>query len=107
MKVVNFHQDYSKLNSIKFATLRWDRKGETKYPKDEVCLIKSPSKLFKAKCFHVTATYLKDICDEFLTADTDTDSREQAIRHLQDYYPELNEDSVLTAYFFKRIGDDS
>lgn len=102
MKVVRFAKDYSKLELDEFTTLRLEGK-KSKYAVNKEYKVVTPTKEFIVKCNHVTTDYLKDIFDGFLMQDTDTKSREEAIYLLKTYYPDLTEDNVLTAIWFKKV----
>lgn len=100
IKVVKFNQDFKKLDLSEFATLR---KDSNKFTKGRVYRIKSPNHDYLAECTHITAEYLKNVCDEFLIKDTDTESREEAIDLLKSFYPDITEESVILGVFFKKV----
>lgn len=103
IKEVKFAKDYKKLEQHEFATLRLEPK-ESKFKKNEEYKVVTPTREFNVVCTHITASHLKMISTPFLMNDTDEPTRERAIAHLSKYYPELNEETVLTAIFLKKIG---
>lgn len=65
-----------------------------------VCKIQTPTRAFKA----ILVMKRKDLLSEFetdiLTEDTATDSREEALAVLQEYYPDLEEDGEVQMLWF-------
>jgi len=102
MEVVKFAKDFSKLNSDEFQTIRMPNK---KVKENDIVLIKSPKKEFKAKCTFRERLRLDHIFDEFLMKDTNTKSIEDAIEVLREFYPLLGWGSeVVILTFSKDIG---
>lgn len=104
LKVVNFREDYSKLNKKEFSTIRLSdtTAPDWKYEIGEICIIKSPSQCFKAKVIERDCDYLESYNESFLTKDTDTKTKNEAINHLKGYYPDLEDMTELSVYFFER-----
>ncbi|MEJ1731469.1 hypothetical protein SMA90_34610, partial [Escherichia coli] len=63
-------------------------------------MIKSPSMEFKAVIVRKITILVKDIETTVLTYDTGTESREEALKALREYYPELQEDSKVQVLWF-------
>lgn len=102
MKTIKFAKDFKKLYNGEFATLRLEGR-QSKYVKNKEYRAITPTKEFIVKCTYITSHYLKNICDEFLMEDTDTNSREEALGVLMGFYPDLTSESVLTAIWFKKV----
>lgn len=101
MEVIRFDMDFSKLDNDEFCTLRLEGQ-KSKYAVNKEYKVVTPTREFIVKCTGITAEFLKYIQDVFLMQDTDTKSREEAIDLLKTYYPNLTDDSVLTAIWFKK-----
>lgn len=103
MKTVKFNKDFSKLNQNKFGTLRKAPEGQNiPYAENNVYKIESPSMKFKAKCTGIHVVRLEDVSTTFLVYDTDTNSREDALTILKEFYPDLSEKDIFLGIFFER-----
>lgn len=102
MKTIKFAKDFNKLEDDEFSTLRLEGK-QSKYSVNKEYKVVTPTKEFIAKCGYITSTYLKDISDDFLMQDTDTDTRDEALGVLMGFYPDLTPESVLTCIWFKKV----
>lgn len=101
MKVIRFAQDFPKLQDDFFSTIRMP-------PKDlrtgQEVLIKSPSWEFKAilikKSTDSLKNLVKDLQTEVFTRDTGTESLDEALDVLRNYYPDLQEDDLMQVLWF-------
>lgn len=97
MKTIRFARDFPKLENIFFTTIRTHPKVMRT---GTVCKIKTPTRTFKA----ILVMKRKDLLSEFetdiLTEDTATDSREEALAVLREYYPDLEEDNEVQVLWF-------
>lgn len=87
MRTIKFGQDFRKLQEDFFTTIRMP-------PKDlrsgEIVLIKTPTTEFKGIIIKHNTHILNDICTDLLMDDTGTESREDAIMVLREFYPTLD-----------------
>lgn len=93
-KILIFSNNWSKLNSEFFTTIRRRKKilpGET-----IKVMVKTTNTEFSVKCLLVDKVLLKDIPTVFLCYDTDTTTREEAIGVINSFYrnPILPDDFV-------------
>lgn len=102
-KLLKFDKNYSKLDSPVFATLRLNPPNKSKYVKNKEYMVKSPGQTFVAECIMILEGQLRNLGDDFLMADTDTESRQEAIEELRRYYPELKKDTLMTCYWFEKL----
>lgn len=97
MEIIKFARDYPKLQDDVFSTIR---KSPKKLRTGQKVLIKSPNHEFKAIIITARREYLRDIGTGDLTNDTSTESREEALMILREYYPDLDEDSLVQMIWF-------
>lgn len=97
MKTIRFARDFPKLENIFFTTIRTPPKVMRT---GTVCKIQTPTRTFKA----ILVMKRKDILSEFetdiLTIDTATESRDEALAVLREFYPDLQEDSEVQVLWF-------
>lgn len=97
MTTIKFAKNYKKLQDNFFTTIRTPPKN---LRTGQTCIIQSPSEEFKAILVRKINILVKDIETSVLTYDTDTESREEALVVLREYYPELREDSSVQVLWF-------
>lgn len=102
-QILRFAKDYTKLEQKEFSTLRLEPKGKTKYSVGKYYQAITPSRRFIVQCTHITAERLKMIQTSFLMTDTDTGSRDDALKELREFYPDLSKNTVLSCIFFKQV----
>lgn len=97
MKTIRFAKDYLKFNEVFFTTIRLPPKP---LRTGTVCIMKTPTKTFKAILVMNRMHRICEIETSMLILDTDTHSREEALAVLQEYYPDLQEDSMVQVLWF-------
>lgn len=75
---------------------------ESKFRKGKIYMVKAPGCSFVAECIMVMEGRLGNIGDDLLMFDTDTDTRQDAIESLREYYPDLKKNSLLTCFWFEK-----
>lgn len=100
MKTIKFGKLYPKLQGRWFNTIRKTTELEEGM---EVQVI-SPMERFKSRVTFIKETTLDRIPTSTLTYDTDTLTREEALRELQLYYPYLSMQSSVVLVGFERLG---
>ncbi len=111
MKVIKFDKDYKKLENYDFTTIR-DHNKEIFL--EEIVLIKTPTKSFKAEVTGLAKLPLKDIGCDLIAKDLDLEEEwlngtvmfEDLLESLQEIYHGLTWDSVVFAYSFMRIQEE-
>ena len=93
---LTFAKDYKKLSLPAFSTIRL----KDKYKIGDKLFLKTPTQKNYVVLINKIQKKLADIPSEFLTFDTDTDSRENAIKDLKKYYPELTDQTECWIYRF-------
>lgn len=109
MKSINFSEYYGKLYQRCFETIRLDTELEV----DEKVWVKVNRKnQFTAWVCDIDHKKIKELPTNFLTKDTDTETRSEAIEELRRFYPDLDEetevviiDLMITDTFFVDTGD--
>ncbi|MDY9922759.1 hypothetical protein [Methanobacterium sp.] len=104
MKTIKFAKDYQKLQDDFFSTIRTPPK---ELRSGQECLIQTPIREFKAILIRKITGPVRDIETSDLIYDTNTQSREEALEALREYYPDLEEDSEVQMLWFVpyRSGD--
>lgn len=97
MKTIRFARDFPKLENIFFTTSRTPPKVMRT---GTVCKIKTPTRTFKAILVRKITDLLSEFETDILTEDTATDSREEAMAVLWEFYPDLEEDSEVQMLWF-------
>ena len=103
MKNIKFSQDYSKLNDRVFTTIRrYDR-----YKVGETVSVKTPTKKFYALILHKFKCFAKELHEEFLCYDTDTENLVEAIKVLNSFYKKpINDYEKLTILILKKVKEN-
>jgi len=102
MHVIKFSRDYSKLYTHIFPTIRrYDH-----YPYGEYQVVvkkKGGLEIFFAELILKVKVELKNLPTKFLVYDTDTNTREEAVRMLNSFYrTPIDKNEKLTVLWFKR-----
>ena len=97
IKTVEFSHEYSKLANDVFSTIRLHDKG---LKVGEICNIKTPSRTFKAKLINKDQVKLAELSTEYLTNDTDTETRVEALDVLNSFYSAIEDVTIL---FFEKM----
>ena len=99
--IIKFNRHYSKLSEDCFTTLRLDGKFKV----GNVLTVKSPlHDNFKCMVLRKEQMFLGNVDDEFLIQDTDTNSREEAIKVLNECYKrELLNGEIITIYTIHKM----
>lgn len=109
MKVIKFDRDYSKLNNNNFTSIRDHDKHIFN---NQIVIIKSPTKEFKAKCISWGRVKFSNIPKNVFINDLEFSPvftreslfvHEQALRIIKEIYPNLNLDSFVYLYNFKKV----
>lgn len=107
-RVMNFSQDWSKLDEPLFTTIR-RHKGDLRYVPDETVQVVSPSKRFRARVLFAGDWKLKDIPFSFLEYDLDGKLGEKRadliakLRKLYKWSEPPTERDVVTVYLLKKV----
>jgi len=104
MKTFKFAEDFPKLQDDFFSTIRTPPK---ELRTGQECRIQTPTREFKAILVRKITGPVRDIETSDLIYDTNTQSREEALVVLREYYPGLEEDSEVQLLWFVpyRSGD--
>jgi len=99
MNQIKFSKDFNKLNAPSFTTIRRGHNWKLGHDYEII----TPTKIFKARLQHAMGYSLKDISDEFLMLDTETESREDAEKLLNSFYdkPIGTKEQIYVLLFFK------
>ena len=97
MKTIRFAKDYPKLQDNFFTTIRTPPKP---LRTGTVCIMKTPTKEFKAILMMKRMHPICEIETSILTVDTDTHSREEALAVLREFYPDLEEKNEVQVLWF-------
>lgn len=92
MKIIRFTKDYPKLQHEFFTTIRTPPKN---LRTGQTCIIQSPEGEFKAIMVRKMTLPAREIETSILTYDTDTNSRDEALEVLREYYPKLHGNSIM------------
>ena len=104
MQYIKFTHHYTKLELPVFTTIR--KKGR-KYKPETKVLIKAPKGNFNAVILDVERVKLKDLSTDFLMADTDKKTREDAVKLLNSFYRKpITENEELQVLFIGKILKD-
>lgn len=107
MKVIKFNEDFKKLDSKEFFTIRLNDKD---LKLNETVNIKTPTKEFKAKTTILIYMQLKEVNIQVLCRDLDIDfdyflsnlSHGHLLEGLRKFYPNLERDDMVYIYNFER-----
>lgn len=97
---VEFRRMYRKLQLPFFNTIRRGSKGLSE---GEMVVVRSPLESFRAVVTFVKEVALSEIPSSTLCWDTDTFCREDALEHLQLYYPYLTMNSTVYLIGFRKV----
>jgi len=101
MNYIKFSHEYPKLRETIFPTIRrYDR-----YPSPgTIMTVKTPLETFKATLIEKWKMPLNRISPHFLCYDSNTVTREEAIKRFNSFYRKpLAEDEMLTVLWFRKI----
>lgn len=98
---LKFNRLYTKLEGRWFNTIQ---QGDQGLQVGDTVTIQTPRSSFQVCVRFVKETLLKDIPTSTLTYDTDTTTDEEALKHLQIFYPGLNWYSTVYLIGFERVG---
>lgn len=104
VEIISFSEHYPKLEDPVFTTVRSSDKygGEG----DRVSVVVKGEKEFDAVILLKCTTSLSRLSTQFLTYDTDTDSRREAVEILRKFYDDLDLEGELTVYLLKKISEE-
>lgn len=99
MKPIKFARDFSKLTDPYFTTIR---KQSINLSTGRQYLLQTPTAEFPAILIRQHTYKISEISTKTLTHDTDTDSREEALEVLREFYPDLDENSQVKLLYFTK-----
>ncbi len=97
MNEIKFEKRYKKLDNNRFFTIRTEEKGNKN---TAFKVIADGKEVAIAILTDIKSIHICDITTPFLKMDTNTDSREEALKSLKEHYPDLSENSVVFIHFF-------
>ena len=102
MNEIKFSKDFKKLDGKSFSTVRRGHKWKLGH----TYLVITPTKKFKAKLYHAMAYKFKDISEDFLIMDTETENIEEAVKLLNSFYDKkIGKDERVYVLVFTRVDD--
>lgn len=98
-KTLVFQEHYKKLDKPEFTTLR---NSDKNLKKNDIIVVRTPRTAFKARVTWCRKIPLEFIKDDVLCADTDTNTREEALTELRRFYPDLTEETWVKFMYIRR-----
>jgi hypothetical protein len=98
-QIIKFSKNFSKLDKNKFTTIR----RYDKYEEGGLLKVKTPKTTFEVIVSKKIKKPLGEIDTPFLLKDTDTKTREEALKLINSFYKKpLQDQEVLTILFLKK-----